>query len=106
MPNYPRPKSSIPAKGPRSSLHPNGAPGFSETMEGLKRGLLNLSGHLVGAGAGIVGNLIGGLTELKKSAQEGDEEAERAYQDALAMLRGSGSSTAEDLLRELGESED
>ena len=103
MPNYPRPKSSVPKKHPRSSLHPNGAPGFSETVAGLKQGLLNLGSHLVGAGAGIVGNLIGSLTNLKKSGQEGDEEAERAYQEALAMLRGSGSSTADTLLRELGE---
>ncbi|MFP5212573.1 MAG: MucR family transcriptional regulator [Acidobacteriota bacterium] len=103
MANYPRPKSSIPKKPPRSSLHPHGAPTFAETIAGLKDGLLNLGSHLVGAGAGIAGNLIGGLANLKKSAKEGEEDAEQAYEEALAMLRGSGSSMAESLLRELGE---
>ena len=103
MPNYPRPKSSLPTKSSRSSLHPNGAPGFLETVEGLKQGLANLGSHLAGAGAGIVGNLISPLMNLGKSAKQGDEEAEQAYQEALAMLRGSGSPTAHSLLKELGE---
>lgn len=103
MPNYSRPKSSVPQRGPRSSLNPNGAPGFTETLAGLKKGLLNLGSHLAGAGAGMVGNLISPLTNLKKSAQEGDEESERAYQEALEMLRGSGSSSADSLLSQLGE---
>lgn len=103
MPNYASPKSSVPKKGPKSSLHPNGAPGFTETLAGLKGGLANLGSHLVGAAAGMVGNLISPLTNLRKSAEEGDEESERAYQDALAMLRGSGSEIADTLLKELGE---
>lgn len=103
MPNYPPPKSSMPKKSTKSSLHPHGAPGFSETIEGLKRGLTKLGTHLVGAGAGIVGNLIGPLTNLRKSAREGDEDAEKAYLEALEMLRSSGSSTAETILRDLGE---
>lgn len=103
MPNYPRPKSSMGKKPTKSSLHPHGFPSFSETMEGLKEGLMNLGAHLVGAGAGLVGNLVGSLTNLKKSAQEGDEDAEKAYQEALAMLRGSGTSSAESILRDLGE---
>jgi hypothetical protein len=41
---------------------------------------------------------------MKKSAEEGDEDAEKAYQEALEMLRGSDSSMSADLLRELGES--
>ncbi len=103
MPNYPRPKSSMPKKPDKSSLHPHGFPTFAETVEGLKQGLSQLGSHLIGAGAGIVGNLIGPLTNMKKSAQEGDEDAEMAYEEALAMLRSSGSSAAESMLRDLGE---
>ncbi len=103
MHNYPRPKSSMPKKPTRSSLHPHGAPSFSETLEGLKRGLANLGAHLAGAGAGIAGNLIGGLMNLKNSAKEGNEEAEEAYLEALSLLRNSGSDFADSLLKDLGE---
>jgi hypothetical protein len=103
MPNYPRPRSSVPKGRPRSSLHPDGAPGFIETIEGLKRGLANLGTHLAGAAVGIAGNLIGPLLDLKQSAGQGDEDAEKAYEEALAMLRESGSSSADSLLRDLGE---
>jgi hypothetical protein len=101
MPNHPRPSSSMPPKPTRSSLHPEGFPTFAETLEGLKQGLTNLGAHLVGTTAEIAGNLVGSLTNMKKSAEAGDEEAEQAYEEALAMLRGSGSSMADSLLKEL-----
>lgn len=103
MVHRPRPKSSMPKKSTRSSLHPHGAPTFSETIEGLGKGLANLGAHLAGAAAGMAGNLIGDLSNLKKSAAEGDDEADKAYQEALEMLRGSESSIAAELLAELGE---
>jgi len=90
-------------KPDKSSLHPHGFPSFSETLTGLQEGLTKLGINLVGAGAGIVGNLIGSLANLRKSAQQGDEDAENAYLEAIAMLRNSGSSTAETILRDLGE---
>ncbi|MEM5786634.1 MAG: MucR family transcriptional regulator [Syntrophobacteraceae bacterium] len=103
MPDYPRPKSSMPKKPTKSSLHPHGPPGFSETVEGLKRNLAKLGTHLAGAAMGMAGNLTSALQNLKKSAGEGDENSERAYEEALSMLRSSGSSTADSLLRDLGE---
>lgn len=103
MPNYPRPKSSMTPKPAKSSLHPHGFPTFSETIAGLKDGLTKLGINLVGAGAGIVGNLVGSLANLRQSANEGDEDAEAAYLEAIEMLRRSGSSTADTILRDLGE---
>ncbi len=103
MARYPRPKSSMSGKPTRSSLHPEGFPTFAETVEGLSRGLAGLGVHLAGAAVGMADNLIGQLLHIKKSAREGDEEADKAYEEALVMLRNSQSSTAEELLRNLGE---
>ncbi|MBI5445599.1 MAG: hypothetical protein HY900_30835 [Deltaproteobacteria bacterium] len=84
-------------------MPPSQAAGLVKTLEGLRSGFARLGMRLAGAGAGILGNLLGPLGALRSSAQGGDEEAERLYQEALTLLRSSGSDTADELLRELGE---
>jgi hypothetical protein len=105
MPRVPRPKSSVPKARPPSTVPPSRAAGLSETLAGLKAALAKLGAGLVGATAGMLGNLVGPLGSLRDSAAEGDPEAEKAYEEAIAMLRNSESSGAQELLKEMEEGE-
>ncbi len=110
MSSNPRPRGGniTPGKGPPRSRPPSqgtGALDFSQIRNATGE-LGQLTSQLTGTVIGLLGGLFSPLLRLKISAREGDEEAERLYQEATGILRRllrSGRADAGILLRRLGE---
>lgn len=76
--------------------------GLGKTVGGVTKGVTGLVG-------GLLGELLGPLRQLKQDAEAGDEQAARAYGQAVSKLQKSaakGRKDAKQILAELGEALD